>query len=113
MIARRVSRSDPVQRLILRIFRAPLATTTKMRPFSWRCVAPFVVGVGLCFAGEYLQGVFNVGLLCSLLVAALISVVVLIAFGRELDVLGTFPELSKLPIVRRWMPIASGEGNLP
>ena len=95
------------------LYQILVATTTSVKPFKWRCVAPFFVGVGLCVAGEYLQDVvFGAGLLCSLLVATLISAIVLVAFGRELDVLGTFPELSKLSICRRWMPIAAKEGGL-
>lgn len=95
------------------LYQTLVSTTTRVKPFKWNCVAPFVAGVGLCVAGQYVLGVvFGAGLLGSLLVAALISAIVLIAFGRELDVLGTFPELSKLSILRRWMPIASEEGSL-
>ncbi len=95
------------------LYQTLVATTTNLKPFKWRCVAPFFAGVGLCVAGHYVLDVlFRAGLLGSVLVATLISTVVLVAFGRELDVLGTFPELSKLSIFRRWLPSASGKGGL-
>ncbi|MGF1578052.1 MAG: oligosaccharide flippase family protein [Gemmataceae bacterium] len=90
-----------------------VASTTTVNPFMIRCVAPFVFGVGLCATTESVRILLAAGWAFSLVAAGLHSIVVLLVFGRDLDVLGAFPEIAKLPLLRRWLPTTSKTANAP
>lgn len=95
------------------LYQAIVAATTTVRPYTWRCLAPAGVGVAVCLAAAALRSTVSAGLITSALIAAAAVLIMLALFGRELQILNTFPEVSRLPIVRRWVAATSArEGNL-
>ncbi len=83
------------------------ARTTSVNPFSRCCVLPFISAITICLAAKFVARSIGGGLWVELAVAALVSVIVLIAFVRELQLATTFPELARLPLVRHWVPVAT------
>jgi len=93
------------------LYQFLVATHTHVNPFTWRCLGPFVAGVGLCVAGDYAREIFGAGWLFSCIATGLTIVAVLVLFGRQLDLIGTFPELFRLPLLRRWKLATPAEGG--
>lgn len=83
-------------------YQIAVVCTTGVNAFSPKCLAPYLVGLGLAVGAESIRRALALPDFVGLPVAALFALALPLLFWKSVNLAGIFPELVRLPLVGRW-----------